>query len=72
MLKSIIKRSKREKHITFVYTGNNGEDIPINVTHVRVLYGVTKIDAIGCFVPDLDWKVSHFRLTTIYFSATLI
>jgi len=44
MLKSIKRRAKRLKHITFEYTGNNGEDIPINVTHVRVLPGVTKIE----------------------------
>jgi len=44
MLKSIKRKSKSEKYITFEYTGNNEEDIPINATHVRVLPGVTKID----------------------------
>jgi len=43
-MNSIIRRSKRERHITFEYTGNNEEDIPNNVTHVRVLHGVTKIN----------------------------
>ena len=40
MLKSI---KRRTKHITFEYTGDNEEDSPKNVTHVRVLSGVTKI-----------------------------
>ena len=47
MMKSIKRKSKRdEKHITFEYTGDNEEDIPNNVTHVRVLHGVTTINTV--------------------------
>jgi len=66
MLKSIIGRSKSEKHITFEYTGNNEEDIPNNATHVRVLPGVTKIED-RAFQNRVSWKalVYHPPLTRL-------
>ena len=65
MMKSIMGRSKRdEKHITFEYTGNNGEDIPNNVTHVLVLPGVAKIEDSAFY--------SRVRLESIAFPSTII
>ena len=64
MLKSILGRSESEKHITFEYTGNNEEDIPNNVTHVRVLSGVTKIKDMAFY--------DRTRLESITFSSTVV
>ena len=64
MLSSIIRRNKREKHVTFEYTGNNEQDIPTNVTHVRVLPGVSKLE-------DMVF-VNRVRLVNITFPSTIV
>lgn len=38
------RRTKREKHIRFKYTGRKNEDIPMDVTHVQVKPCTTKIE----------------------------
>ena len=64
MMKSIKRKSKRdEKHITFEYTGDNEEDIPNNVTHVRVLHGVTTINTVFH---------DRVRLESITFPSTVV
>ena len=62
MMKSIRRRAKREKHVTFEYTGDNDEDIPSNVTNVRILSGVSKIE-------DTAF-INRVRLVSITFPST--
>lgn len=68
MLKRMKRRSKRERHITFEYTGDNEEDIPNNVTHVRVLHGVTKIKRVAFHAGVKRTS----RLQSISFSSTVV
>jgi len=58
------RRTKREKHIRFKYTGRKNEDIPIDVTHVQVKPGITKIENRAFY--------SRSRLESVTFLFTIV
>jgi len=58
------RRTKREKHIRYKYTGRKNEDIPFNVTHVQVKPGITKIEDRAFYC--------RYRLESITFLFTIV